>query len=286
MKDTLIRYILFNVMLSLGMVLLCGTQTFAKLTEREISLLSNTEAVYIEEKDAGCSRNDNDTKTEMRFTEGNSKRCAAEITAGNEKENRINVSVTEAFVRKTSHLMENMSVENTQEETTKEDTTEKNMNEENMNTNSAEKETDIDSYSAAAAMAESNMKILLNREDYQCLLKIVEAEAGVCDEKGKILVANVVLNRMEDAAFPDTVKDVVYQSRQFSPVANGTIDQVEISRETERAVAKALTGEDYSQGALYFAARRLSDKDNMDWFDRNLCYLFEHDGHEFFKEKQ
>ena len=28
----------------------------------------------------------------------------------------------------------------------------------------------------------------------QVLLRIVQAEAGVCDEKGKILVANVVLN--------------------------------------------------------------------------------------------
>ena len=32
----------------------------------------------------------------------------------------------------------------------------------------------------------------LSEEDYNVLLKIVQAEAGICDEKGRILVANVI----------------------------------------------------------------------------------------------
>ena len=123
-------------------------------------------------------------------------------------------------------------------------------------------------------------------EDYEILLRIVEAEAGGEDEDGKLLVANVVLNRVNSEAFPDTVKDVVMQKNgrvtQFSPVASGRIWKVKISEETVRAVQRAIDGEDLSQGALYFAARRHADSDSMRWFDRKLTFLFRHGGHEFF----
>ena len=138
---------------------------------------------------------------------------------------------------------------------------------------------------AAKREQASTSEIHLNAADYECLLKIVESEAGVCDRKGKILVANVVLNRMNSSCFPDTVTEVVYQKNQFSPVENGSIDQVTVSDETKQAVSMALSGTDYSQGALFFAARKLASEENMEWFDNSLKYLFEHDGHEFFTLK-
>lgn len=128
--------------------------------------------------------------------------------------------------------------------------------------------------------------IQLNSNDYECLLKIVQSEAGICDQKGKILVANVILNRMQSQYFPDTVEDVVYQENQFSPVENGSIDKVSITEETRQAVSMALSGTDYSEGALFFAARNLADEKNMAWFDESLDFLFEHDGHEFFTLKE
>ena len=48
------------------------------------------------------------------------------------------------------------------------------------------------------------------------LLRIVEAEAGICDYQGKLLVANVVINRVESGSFPNTVTEVVYQKIRFS----------------------------------------------------------------------
>lgn len=137
----------------------------------------------------------------------------------------------------------------------------------------------------AAEMVEGPV---LSQEDYDNLLRIVEAEASGEDEKGKILVANVVMNRVEDEDFPDSVTEVIFQRNngvtQFSPVANGRFWKVTVSDETIEAVNKALCGEDYSQGALYFAARKYADSDNMRWFDENLEFLFEHGGHEFFAE--
>lgn len=127
----------------------------------------------------------------------------------------------------------------------------------------------------------------LSEEDLEALLRIVEAEAGSEDEDGRLLVANVVLNRVNSEDFPTTVKEVVFQQSegvtQFSPVASGRYYTVEISEETIAAVGRALTGEDISQGALYFASRKYANSEKMRWFDTKLTFLFEHGGHEFFK---
>ena len=125
-------------------------------------------------------------------------------------------------------------------------------------------------------------RISYTDEDYQILLKIVQAEAGICDDKGKILVADVIINRVLSKKFPNTIKGVVYAPSQFQPVSTGRIHSVKVSQSTIDCVNRALDGEDYSDGALYFMNRRASGK-RSSWFDRNLNYLFAHDGHEFFK---
>lgn len=126
----------------------------------------------------------------------------------------------------------------------------------------------------------------LSKQDYDVLLRIVEAEAGCEDMRGKILVANVVLNRVEDEAFPDSVEAVVFQKKngrcQFSPISDGRYYSVKVSEETKEAVERALSGEDYSEGALYFAARRYAEPERMLWFDTHLTRLFSYGGHEFF----
>lgn len=136
------------------------------------------------------------------------------------------------------------------------------------------------------AVMEKKYKYSLSETDYEVLLKIVQAEAGNEDEEGKMLVAGVVLNRVDSSRFPNTVSEVVMQHEngvyQFSPVANGTYQRVKVSSETVYAVEKVLMGEDLTGGALYFAARKSADPEKMKWFDRSLTKLFEHGGHEFF----
>lgn len=127
----------------------------------------------------------------------------------------------------------------------------------------------------------------LPEEEIAVLERIVEAEAEGEDTEGKILVANVVLNRVRDEDFPDTVKEVVFQKvngvTQFSPVSGGRYERVTISEDSVEAVERALNGEDLSEGALYFAARKAADPKAMKWFDENLTFLFKHGGHEFYK---
>lgn len=122
--------------------------------------------------------------------------------------------------------------------------------------------------------------------EYDTLLRIVEAEATGEDIMGKMLIANVILNRVKDERFPDTIEEVVWQeiggSAQFQPTIDGRIYSVEISEDTIEAVDRVLAGEDYSQGALYFMARVASEDNSVGWFDSTLILLFEHGGHEYY----
>lgn len=137
-----------------------------------------------------------------------------------------------------------------------------------------------------AQPASSQRVVPLSDEDYTVLLRLVEAEASGQDVKGKMLVANVVINRLNRGGFGSSIKEVIYQrangKAQFSPVATGKIDRVVVSQGTVEAVERALCGEDESQGALYFVSRAHANPANMAWFDRNLTWLFVYSGHEFF----
>ena len=128
--------------------------------------------------------------------------------------------------------------------------------------------------------------VFLDEESLEILCRIVEAEAGTEDEEGRMLVANVVLNRVESRRFPDTVKGVVFQQGggkyQFSPVATGSYYHVNVSEKTREAVEKVLRGEDSSQGALFFVNRYAAKTENMNWFDAKCTFLFAHGRHEFF----
>lgn len=130
-------------------------------------------------------------------------------------------------------------------------------------------------------------KIKLRTSEIKVLQRIVEAEAGDQDVKGRMLVANVVLNRVKSKQFPDSVKEVVYEHSkscyQFSPVLDGSINRVKVSKTTKQAVNRVLNGEDESKGALYFVQRNIANKKSLSWFDRDLTRLFKHGCHTFYK---
>lgn len=120
--------------------------------------------------------------------------------------------------------------------------------------------------------------------EYEELCRIVQSEAGSQDIVGKILIANVIFNRIASSRFEaNNIHDVIFAKGQFSPVSNGTYFSCVVSEETKTAVTQSLNGVDYSDGATFFMARRASNKLAVTWFDTSLTYLFRHGGHEFFK---
>ncbi|ADQ14692.1 cell wall hydrolase [Halanaerobium hydrogeniformans] len=88
-------------------------------------------------------------------------------------------------------------------------------------------------------------------EDVQILASIIHAEARGESYKGKVAVGGVVLNRVYHPSFPNTIKDVVYQSGQFTPVENGMIN-ITPNNESIQAAYEAIDGNDPSQGSIYF----------------------------------
>lgn len=126
---------------------------------------------------------------------------------------------------------------------------------------------------------------LMSDEDYDTLLRIVEAEAGSEDIKGRVLVANVIMNRVKSEDFPNTVTEVVWDNSdgvpQFSPTYDGRINEVAVSDETREAVKQALKGTDYSEGALFFIQKSAAEEHNVKWFEKDLKRLFKYGVHEF-----
>ncbi len=94
------------------------------------------------------------------------------------------------------------------------------------------------------------------------LSRIIHAEARGENREGQIAVGNVVLNRVDSDEFPDTIKGVIFQKGQFSPVSNGSIYN-EPSSDAIRSATIALEGDEVVDGsALFFYNDRLVASDN------------------------
>jgi N-acetylmuramoyl-L-alanine amidase len=91
----------------------------------------------------------------------------------------------------------------------------------------------------------------IKEEEKKLLARLVHAEAEGEPFEGKVAVADVVLNRVENEQFPDTIKDVIYQKNAFEPVQNGSINEPP-NKEAVKAVEKALIDQEKNQDLLYF----------------------------------
>lgn len=119
-------------------------------------------------------------------------------------------------------------------------------------------------------------------EECEILYRIVEAEATGQTVESKQNVANVIFNRVENADFPDTIKDVVFKKSgryyEFSPLGDGRYYEVKITKDTKKACKKAFEEKDTTDGALYF------DIGVKSWASKYKTYLFTDDsGHRFYK---
>ena len=86
-------------------------------------------------------------------------------------------------------------------------------------------------------------KHVVTQRERSILERIVEAEATDKDEKSKILVANVILNRVRSKEFPNSIEAVVFQrvygKVQFSPTADGRYESVHITKSTKKCCVGA-----------------------------------------------
>ena len=117
-------------------------------------------------------------------------------------------------------------------------------------------------------------------EESYLLARLAMAEAEGCNIQTKTLIIMCVLNRVQSDEFPDTIKEVIFQENQFSPIDNGRWDRVEPNEDCYEAVKVVMEAKyDYSGGATYF--ENCVDEDN--WHSKNLEFLYESEGIRFYK---
>lgn len=118
-------------------------------------------------------------------------------------------------------------------------------------------------------------------DEAQMMMKIAMAEAEGDGVKGKAMVMAVILNRVKDDRFPDSIEEVIFQEYkgvyQFSPVEDGRYDKAEPDVECHLALAEIERGEYDEVDALYF------ENAGECWQSKNCEYIGTVGHHKFYK---
>ena len=111
-------------------------------------------------------------------------------------------------------------------------------------------------FAAAKASANVGEGVEYSDSTLKLLASIIFCEAGNQPYEGQVAVGAVVMNRVRSDAFPDTVREVIYQKGQFTPAGSGWLDRVVASQgytdSALQAAKDALAGQSPIGDCLYF----------------------------------
>lgn len=124
---------------------------------------------------------------------------------------------------------------------------------------------------------ENDTTTCITYKDAQMLMKIAMAEAGAEGIEGKAMVMAVILNRVKDKRFPNTIAEVIFQEHQFSPISDGRYYEVVPDVECNLALAEIEKGTYNHIDALYF------ENADSSWQAENCEYLYTIGHHRFYK---
>lgn len=94
------------------------------------------------------------------------------------------------------------------------------------------------------------LKTGISNNDLELMARTVKAEAGGESYSGQLGVAAVIVNRLKDPRFPNTIPGIIYAKNQFSVVRN--LPYIKPDAASYLAVFDALLGFDPSKGAKFF----------------------------------
>ena len=111
-------------------------------------------------------------------------------------------------------------------------------------------------FAAAEEAANVGERAEYSDSTLKLLASIIFCEAGNQPYEGQVAVGAVVMNRVRSDAFPDTVREVIYQKGQFTPAGTGWLDRVVASEgytdSALQAAKDALAGANPIGDCLYF----------------------------------
>lgn len=93
--------------------------------------------------------------------------------------------------------------------------------------------------------------LYITESDIELMAKLIYAESIGEPYDGKVAVASVVLNRVINPSFPNSIKEVIFQKNAFSCVKNGEIKAIP-NQACYNAVYDAIKGYDPTNKALFF----------------------------------
>ena len=92
-----------------------------------------------------------------------------------------------------------------------------------------------------------------NTSNLQLLARAINGEARGESYEGQVAVGAVILNRVKDSRFPNTIPGVIYQKGAFTAVSDGQINVPIAEGSTVlKAAQDALNGWDPTGGAVYY----------------------------------
>lgn len=99
-----------------------------------------------------------------------------------------------------------------------------------------------------------NTKYNFSKYEMDLFYRVVYAESGNESYEGQLAVANVILNRIKDKRYPDTLKGVVYQKYQFESVSSNMLYDRTPSESVKKAVQDAINGKNNIGDCISFWA--------------------------------
>lgn len=92
-----------------------------------------------------------------------------------------------------------------------------------------------------------------NASDVQLLARAINGEARGEPYEGQVAVGAVILNRVKDPSFPNTIAGVIYEPGAFTAVSDGQINvPLDPNSTVVKAAQDALNGWDPTGGAIYY----------------------------------
>ena len=89
--------------------------------------------------------------------------------------------------------------------------------------------------------------------DVQLIARAINGEARGEPYEGQVAVGAVILNRVKDSRFPNTIAGVIYQSGAFTAVSDGQINEpIDEDSTVYKAAQDALNGWDPTGGCVYY----------------------------------
>lgn len=92
-----------------------------------------------------------------------------------------------------------------------------------------------------------------NSSDIQLMARAINGEARGEPYEGQVAVGAVILNRVKDSRFPNTISGVIYQSGAFTAVNDGQINApISENSTVYKAAQDAMNGWDPTGGCVYY----------------------------------